>query len=61
MSDKGVDYDIDLNALERIEVGAECFREVITVSVSSDSHIHGITNRPPEPHRDGVWIACLLW
>ena len=61
MSDKGVDDGIDLNALERIEVGAECFREVITVSVSSDSHIHGMMNRPPKPHRDGVWIVWLCW
>ena len=36
MNDKGVGNRIDLNALERIELGAECFVEVITVLISSN-------------------------
>ena len=35
MSGMIVGDGIDLNALERIEVGVECFCEVSTVSVSS--------------------------
>lgn len=31
-----VNDDIDLNTLERLEVGSECFAEVITVSISSN-------------------------
>ena len=61
VSDKGMGDGIDLTALERIEVGAECFREVITVSISSDSRIHGMMNRPPKPYRNGVWIVRLFW
>ena len=49
MSEEGVGNGIDLTALERIEVGAECFFEANTVSISSDSHIHGMTHRPSKP------------
>ena len=61
MSEVILNDGIDLTALERIEVGEECFAEVITVSISSDSHIHGMMDRPPEPHRDGAWIVRLFW
>ena len=36
MSEERVNDGIDLSALERIEVGAECFCEVITVSISGN-------------------------
>ena len=35
MSEEGVGNGIDLTALERIEVGAQCFSEVKSVSISS--------------------------
>ena len=36
MGENRMNDGIDLNALERIELGAECFYEVITVSISSN-------------------------
>ena len=61
MSDKGVGDGIDLTAMERIELGVECFAEVITVAISSNPHLRGVMDRPSEPHRNGAWIICLCW
>lgn len=35
MDEVRVDDSVDLQTLERIEVGSECFHEVITVLISS--------------------------